>query len=52
MAEHYRKLGTPTTNKTFDVEFENARAKANVDASEGKTGVLQKGYRESSQAKK
>ena len=20
--EHYRKLGTPTTNKTFDAEFE------------------------------
>ena len=38
LVEHYhRKLGTPTTNKTLDAEFEkviNAWAEANVDASE------------------
>ena len=37
MAEHYRKLGTPTTNRWFDAEFVkeiNARAEENVDASE------------------
>ena len=37
LVKHYRKLGTPTTNKTtFDAEFEreiNAWAEANVDAS-------------------
>ena len=35
LAAHYRKLGTPTTNKTFVAEFEeeiNAWAEANVDA--------------------
>ena len=53
LAEHHRKLGTPTTNKTFDAEFEkeiNAWAEANADAS--KMEVVQKGYRESSQGKK
>ena len=40
LVERYRKLGTPTTNKTFDVEFAkeikeiNAWVEANVDASE------------------
>ena len=37
LVEHYRKLGTPTTNENFDAEFEkelNAWAEANVDASE------------------
>ena len=37
LVERYGKLGTPTANKTFDVEFEkeiNAWAEANVDASE------------------
>ena len=37
MVAHYRKLGTPTTNETFDAEFEkeiNAWAETNVDASE------------------
>ena len=37
LVEHYRKLGTPTSNKTFDAEFEkeiNAWVEANVDASE------------------
>ena len=37
LVEHHRKLGTPTTNETFDAEFEkkiNAWAEANVDASE------------------
>ena len=37
LLEHSRKLGTPTTNKTFNAEFEkevNAWAEANVDASE------------------
>ena len=36
LVEHYRKLETPTTNKTFDAEFEeeiDAWAEANVDAS-------------------
>ena len=36
LVEHYRKLGTPTTNKTFDTEFEteiNAWAEANIDSS-------------------
>ena len=36
LAERYRKLGTPTANETFDVEFEkkiNAWAEANVGAS-------------------
>ena len=35
--EHYRKLGTPTANETFDAEFVeeiNAWAEANVDASD------------------
>ena len=37
LVEHYRKLRTPTTNKTFDAEFEkeiNAWAEANADESE------------------
>ena len=37
LVEHYRKLGTPTTNETFDAEFEkeiDAWVEANVDASE------------------
>ncbi|MEP5533686.1 hypothetical protein [Ekhidna sp.] len=37
LVEHYRKLGTPTANETFDAEFEkeiNAWAEANVDISE------------------
>ena len=37
LVEHYRKLGTPTANETFDTEFEketNAWAEANVGASE------------------
>ena len=36
---HYRKLGTPTAEKTFDTKFEkeiNAWSKANVGASERK----------------
>ena len=35
LVEHYRKLGTPTTNETFDAEFEkkiDAWVRANVDA--------------------
>ena len=35
--EHYRKLGTPTANETFDAEFDkeiNAWAEANVGVSE------------------
>ena len=35
--DHYRKPGTPTTNKTFDAEFEkeiDAWADADADASE------------------
>ena len=47
LEEHYRKLGTPTTNKTFDAKFEkeiNAWAEANVDDQKGKT-VVQKGCR-------
>ena len=37
LVEHYRKLGTPTANKTFDAQFGkeiNAWAEANVDESE------------------
>ena len=36
LVEHYRKLGTSTTNIDFDAEFEeiNAWAEENVDASE------------------
>ena len=37
LVEHYRKLGTPAANETFDAEFEkeiNAWAEANVGASE------------------
>ena len=37
LAEHYRKLGTPTANETFDAKLEkeiNAWAEANVGASE------------------
>ena len=37
LVEHYRKVGTPTTNKTFHAEFEkeiNTCAEANLDASE------------------
>ena len=37
LVEHYRKLGTPKTNETFDAEFEkeiDARVETNVDASE------------------
>ena len=37
LVEHYRKLGTPKANETFDAEFEmetNAWAEANVGASE------------------
>ena len=37
LAEHYRKLGTPTANEMFDTELHketNAGAEANVDASE------------------
>ena len=37
LVEHYRKLGTPKANKTFDADFEkeiNAGAEANVGASE------------------
>ena len=38
LVEHYRKLGTPTANETFDAEFKrkeiNAWAEANVGASE------------------
>ena len=37
LVEHYRKLGTPTANETFDVEFDkeiSARAEANVGVSE------------------
>ena len=37
LAEHHRKPGTPTTNETFDAEFEkeiDAWVEANVDASE------------------
>ena len=37
LVEYYRKLGTPTTNETFDAEFEkeiDAWVEANVDASE------------------
>ena len=40
-------VGTPTTNKTFDAEFEkeiNAWAEANVGASK-REAVVQKGYR-------
>ena len=39
LAEHYRKLGTPTANETFDAEFDkeiNAWTEANVGASERK----------------
>ena len=35
LLEHYRKLGTPTTNESFDEQFgkeTNAWAGANVDA--------------------
>ena len=35
--EHYRKLGTPTANETFDAEFEkeiNAWAEVHVGTSE------------------
>ena len=37
LVEHYRKLGTPTTNETLDAEFEkeiNAWAEENVDVLE------------------
>ena len=37
LAEHHRKPGTPTTNETFDAEFEkeiDAWVQANVGASE------------------
>ena len=37
LVKHYRKLGSPTANKTFDAEFEkevNTWAEANVGASE------------------
>ena len=37
LVEHYRKLGTPAANETFDAEFEkeiSAWAEANVGASE------------------
>ena len=37
LVEHYRNLGTPAANETFDAEFEkeiNARAEANIGASE------------------
>ena len=37
LVEHYRKLGAPTANETFDAEFDkeiNAWAEANVGASE------------------
>ena len=37
LVERYRNLGTPTTNETFDAEFEkdiDAWMEANVDASE------------------
>ena len=44
LVEHYRKLGTPTTNKTFDLG-RGERMHQN-----GKT--VQKGNRESSQRKK
>ena len=37
LVQRYRKLGTPTTNETFDAEIEkeiDARVEANVDTSE------------------
>ena len=37
LVEHYRKLGTPTANETFDAEFEkeiNAWAEVHVGTSE------------------
>ena len=37
LVEHYCKLGTPTTNETFDAEFEkeiDAWVQANVGASD------------------
>ena len=37
--EHYRKLGTPTANETFDAEFDNDNqrvGRGDVDASRGR----------------
>ena len=53
VVEHYRKLGTPTTDKELDAQFEkeiNAWAEENVDASEreasGSAGLLREFTRE------
>ena len=54
LVEHFRKLGTPTANETFDAEFTeeiNTWVDVNVVVSEWKTFV-QMGYREGSQRKK
>ena len=51
LVEHYRKLGTPTANETFDAEFEketNAWAEANVGESKRENrglGGLQREYK-------
>ena len=52
--ELHREQGTPATNETFDAEFGkeiNARAEANVDASEREDSGSEGLQRENSQGK-